>query len=31
MWNRLPDVVKDAPNLETFKYYYISQKGVTDA
>ena len=31
MWNRLPDVVKDAPNLGTFKYYYISQKGVTDA
>ena len=22
MWNRLPDVVKYSPNLETFRYYY---------
>ena len=31
LWNRLPDVVKDSPNLETFKYYYKLQKSVTDA
>ena len=31
VWNRLPDVVKDSPNLETFKYYYKLQKSVTDA
>ena len=29
--NRLPDFVKDSPNLETFKYYYKLQKSVTDA
>ena len=31
VWNRLLDVVKDSPNLETFKYYYKLQKSVTDA
>ena len=31
VWNRLPDVVKDSPNLETFKYHYKLQKSVTDA
>ena len=31
LWNRLPDVVKDSPNLETFKYHYELQKSVTDA
>ena len=31
VWNRLPDVVKDYPNLETFKYYKNFQKSVTDA
>ena len=31
VWNRLPDVVKDSTNLETFKYYYKLQKSVTDA
>ena len=31
VWNCLPDVVKDSPNLEAFKYYYKSQKSVNDA
>ena len=30
VWNCLPDVVKDSPNLEAFKYYYKLQKGVND-
>ena len=30
MWNCLPDVVKDSPNLEAFKYYYKLQKSVND-
>ena len=31
VWNRIPDVFKDSPNSETFKYHYKSQKSVTDA
>ena len=30
VWNRLPDVVKDSPNLEILKYYHKLQS-VTDA
>ena len=30
VWNRLPDVVKDSPNLEVFEYYHKLQS-VTDA
>ena len=31
VWNCLPDVVKDSPSLEAFKYYYELQKSVNDA
>ena len=31
VWNRLPDVVKDSPNLEAFKCYHKLQKSETDA
>ena len=30
VWNCLPDVVKDSPNLEAFKYYHKLQKSVND-
>ena len=30
VWNRLPNFVKDSPNLKVFKYYHKLQKSVSD-